>query len=113
MATSKIKGGVIYGAWTATSSSATGTRLSDELTLDKGVWIVSFAIPPYSSSNNVGQIYLEGNDYRWASAGYATGLWVVTVETTKTVSLKAGSAANVSWNSSYLTRGGIYAVKVA
>ena len=102
----------LKGAWTAAASSATGTQLTEALTLTKGLWIVAFTLPPYSSTNTIAQVYLEGNDYRPSVRNYESGFWIVSVETTKTVSVKAGAGTSVTWNSGVIDRGGIYAIRI-
>ena len=113
MATSKISGGNLKANWTASSSSATGTSLTQSLTLTPGVWLVAYAIPPYASgSGTIGQVYLEGNDFRPADKAYQTGTWIVSATSSKTISVKAGAGASVSWNPEYLDRGGLWAAKL-
>ena len=107
------KGKYLKGAWTATSSSATGTQLTAALSLTKGVWLVSFTVPPYTQTNRMAQVYLEGNDYRVANNNYLQGYWIVEVTTSKSVSVKAGASASCTWDSGYLNRGGIYAIRMA
>lgn len=103
----------LKGNWTATSSSATGTRLTGELNLTKGIWIVSFSVPPYTGNNRMAQVYLEGNDYRVSNTMYQQGFWIVEVSSTKSVSVKAGAGTSCTWDSGYLARGGIYAIRIA
>ena len=108
-----VRGKYLSGAWTATSSSATGTQLTASLNLTKGLWIVTFTVPPYTATNRMQQVYLEGNDYRVSNANYLQGFWIVEVTTTKTVSVKAGAGTSVTWDSAYLNRGGIFAIRLA
>ena len=103
----------LSGAWTKTSSSATGTQLTDSLSLSKGIWLVSFTVPPYTATNRMQQVYLEGNDYRVANANYLQGFWLVEVLTTKSVAVYAGAGLSCTWDSGYLNRGGIQAVRIA
>lgn len=110
---SNIKGGNLKANWTATSSRATGTALTQSLTLTPGVWLVAFAIPPYATgSGTIGQVYLEGEDFRLADRGYMSGIWIVSATSSKTISVKAGAGTSVSWDSRYFDRGGLWAAKL-
>lgn len=103
----------LSGSWTATSSNQTGKQLTDSLNLTTGIWIVSFSVPPYTATNRLAQVYLEGNDYRVSNANYLQGFWIVEVSTTKSVSVHAGAGTSVTWDSGYLSRGGIQAIRIA
>lgn len=103
----------LSGSWTATSSNQTGKQLTDSLNLTTGIWIVSFSVPPYTATNRLAQVYLEGNDYRVSNANYLQGFWLVEVSTTKSVSVHAGAGTSVTWDSGYLSRGGIQAIRIA
>ena len=115
MASSKITANGILkqAAWTATSSSATNTRLTGQITIEPGTWLVEGHIPNITSGS-MAQIMLENipNSYRNTSSGlYASALWLLQITATTTISILAGASGAISFGTA--DRGGLNALKIA
>ena len=115
MATSTIKADALYkkANWTATSSSATGTRLTEQITLTPGLWLISGTIPNYTSSNKLAQISLENveESFRRSDGNYSTTIWLLKITSNTTVSILAGAGVSVTFDAIY--RGEIAAVRLS
>ena len=98
-------------AWTATSSSANNTRLTNSFTLPAGTYLIWAKLPFISTST-----FFAGLSFN--STGYGTGqlanqqsaTWVVQLGSQTTMHLVATQSAACTF--SYLERGGLYAVRL-
>ena len=109
-------GGVMktyHADWTATSSSAIKTKLTDEVTLPKGKYI-AIARTPYSTlTDTISLSFLSNNDYldmnlvdyAFTSSGEVT--FYFELSESKNVSLCSCTSSTKTWDSTYLARGGL------
>lgn len=108
--------GVYKGAWTSNGTSATGVRVTDELTLSKGLYAIELSLPIPSANFLVG-LHVGSDDYvdRLISGGsstpYARGTFLcsVTADGTKAA---AYSESSTSVTYTHTDRGGIKAVQL-
>ena len=110
-------GTVLTGAWTATSSAATLVQLTQAITLTKGTWLVVITVPYADSGTPVVTFgpqspYMDNQQFGAAQANADQAFRILTVETTQQVYAISGGSAAVNYNSSFLVRGGIKAVKI-
>lgn len=111
-------GTVLTGAWTAASSSATLVKLTNSITLTKGVWLVIVTVPVVgegSSNVTVGpQITVVDNNQFGAAIGAgAQAMRIISVSSTQEVYAISASSAAVTYTNTYFGRGGIRAIKIA
>lgn len=102
-------------AWTAASSSANSTRLSDYITIPAGTYVVTIAMPVISTSTftcglmnssggNVGAIFCAGGSHMSRTA---------ILQPVAPITICIGSAQSSACNFTYRERGGLRAVRIA
>ena len=102
---------VLKGAWTASSSAAMGTRLTESITLTAGTWIIVGQNPKANSSI---LLAFEGiSDFKYNSTNVNSGAYIITIPSGETLTtyMKAGQADSRTFTT--LTDGHIQAIKVA
>lgn len=101
--------------WIATSSSASGTRLTDILTLDAGQYLLVGHIP-YAGGTDLFDfvLYVNGsidnNSRTVLRKTYDQFVYSITLTEQSTVYLASGTSTSVSWNSQYIDFGGLDAI---
>lgn len=101
--------------WIATSSSASGTRLTDILTLDAGQYLLVGHIP-YAGGTDLFDfvLYVNGsidnNSRTVLRKTYDQFVYSITLTEQSTVYLASGTRTSVSWNSQYIDFGGLDAI---
>ena len=109
-------GTILTGTWTATSSSIS-TKLTNSIVLTKGVWLVTLTVPVVSSGTPyavIGPIFSAFDNQQLGVANNAGGQATRIISTQSNLEIygQSGSSAPVTYDSNYLTRGGIKAVKI-
>ena len=102
------------------TSSAANTNLTNAITLVPGTWLIIMKTPNSTSSGTC-VLNLSGIDNSQYCIGqgfvttlnYGTITTLVKITQTSTVRLVAGSSQSYSWDSNYLDRGGLAAIRVA
>lgn len=117
MAVSKIqlKGAYYAAAWTATATSSNYARLTENLTLPKGVYIIVGKVP-IASGNFPGFSVLSNgvniDDFTIMLCGsQQSAATIINLTEQKTVYLGVAGSASITY--SYLERGGLRAIRVA
>ena len=102
---------VTYHAdWTATTSSAAGTKLTQELTIPKGKYI-AVVQNAYSSNQNIGLFALSVDDTLLVNEisntpiSYGTSTFYFELSQTSRVAYSAATQTAMSWDSAYIDRG--------
>ena len=112
--------GVFYTAtWKATTSTATGTVLTNDLTLPKGKYIIHGQLPTVSNTSSLygisatsGTIVKPVTELYWGSQTYGQLVTSIEVTTsTAVVVLKTGSSGTVNFTTT--GRGYLRAIRVA
>ena len=110
-----------HAAWTATSSNTTGAVLTGPMLVSAGKYLV-IAHTPTSDTQSMSEPFLfaikNGNtiiDSTYTLCNKQYGSFSVIVELSQAANLYlcTGWSASGGWNASYLTRGGIDAIKIA
>lgn len=109
--------------WTATASSSYGTQLSNSITVPSGLYLLSFRTP-YSTDTTPIMIGLGG--YVGANTTFLGGDAILSMNPTQdektmivrfsaqsTIYISTKASASMSWDSSYLNRGGFTAIRLA
>ena len=106
-----------HAEWITSTSSATGTNLTDTLTLPSGRYIVIAHTPPTSASQSVlnsdYQFVIKINDvaaddaYRVFNRQYGECAWFIELERQSTLVLCSGVSTSITWVAQYLERGGM------
>lgn len=102
---------VLHGAWTAASSSAVDTQLTESITLTPGIWIVIGQNPPVSTSSLLFG-FANIPNFFWNSTNINSAMHVVTVPEGTTLTTYILAAAADSRTFSNITNGFIQAVKI-
>lgn len=103
----------LSAVWTASSSSASGTAMTGDITLTPGVWMLGMITPTCSAT----KAYYFSNisstlTYPYFTLGTGGSGWVP-VEITTNTTTHVTSGASTACNYSNLTRGRILAVRIA
>ena len=101
-------------AWTASSSSANLTTLTDWITVPAGLYLISFSLPKISTTTFACGL-------ADASGLFSKGIHIGTEQTSKSFPLKLNAdtrlrlaaAQGAACTFSYTERGGLYAVRLA
>lgn len=106
-------GSRLSAVWTASSSSASGTAMTGDITLTPGVWMLGMITPTCSAT----KAYYFSNissslSYPYFTMGTGGSGWVP-VEITTNTTTHVTSGASTACNYSNLTRGRILAVRIA
>lgn len=110
-------------AWTATASSAYGTQLSNSITVPSGLYLLSFRTP-YSTDTTTAMIglggfssaittFIGGSDVVSMNPSQDEKTMIVRFSATATVYIGSKASAQMTWDSSYLARGGLVAIRLA
>lgn len=100
-------------AWTATSASAFGDKLTGDMVLPAGVYVVTLSVPWMTSTGNP-LMYINGlNERFFFSSSYATVTHVMKLTSQTNVYARHGASSTTTFDSQYLKRGGIEAVRIA
>lgn len=111
------QGHTIYkGAWTSSGTSAYGVRVTEELTLDKGLYAIEVIVPVPSATFMVGlHVGSEAATQRFMYGGsgdaYERSTFLCEIPTDGT-KVAAYSEASASVTYSNLDRGGIHAIQL-
>lgn len=110
-------------AWTATASSSYGTQLTDSVTVPSGLYLLSFRTP-YSTGTGTAMIGLGG--YVGANTTFIGGAsslsmrlsqdeqtMIVRFSASATIYINTKEGAAMTWDSQYLGRGGLAAIRLA
>ena len=111
-----LKPSVYSGAWTASSTSATNARVTDDVVLPAGIYVVTVSTP-YTTGNDP-LIVIKKNgveDYTTLLSGRAGAYAsrVVILELTEQTTVACYSAGSASTTYQALERGGLKAVRIA
>ena len=118
---SKILEIVYTKGFKVSSSSAANTELTNSISLRAGTWIIIMHTPTATNNTDTCILDLKGitsSDEILTGTGFTTYLGYGTVVTlikltaTRSITLVAGSSQQYNWNSSYLNRGGLAAIRV-
>jgi len=108
---------VIKKNWTATTSSVTGSQLTELANLDAGKYIVNVHIP--YSSNSSTSIFalaidsaLDNNQISVAPVSYGNCTFVIEKNASFTLKFVSATGNTLTWDSAYIDRGGMYIVKL-
>lgn len=106
-------GSRLSAVWTASSSSASGTAMTGDITLTPGVWMLGMITPTCTAT----KAYYFSNissslSYPYFTMGTGGSGWVP-VEITTNTTTHVASGASTACNYSNLTRGRILAVRIA
>lgn len=111
-----IQGAIQTASWTASSSTATLTILTQDLTLTKGVWLILARVPEATANNTYtfrtgsGTTDIDQQNY-FLCDSYGMGAILVTVSSdTATVRLQTGYSQSTSY--SQTARGGLQAIRL-
>ena len=108
---------VIKKDWTATSSSVTGTQLTELANLDAGKYIINVHIP-YSASTGTSifalavDSALDNNQISVAPVSYGNCTFVIEKNASFTLKFVSATGTSLTWDSAYIDRGGMYIVKL-
>lgn len=110
-------------AWTATASSSYGTHLTDSITVPSGLYLLSMRTPystdttpvmiglgGYFSANTT---FIGGGDSLSMNPSQDEKTMIVRFSATSTICISSKANAQMTWDSSYLTRGGLTAIRLA
>jgi len=108
---------VLLANWIATQTSANNVKVTDDLSLTEGLWLVILTVPFASSGTPIVRIDGTGSFYSHqfgtTSASGAQTMKVINVDSNgATVYGASSSSAVVTYDSSYLSRGGLVAVRI-
>ena len=118
---SKILDIVYTKGFKVSRSTAANTELTNSISLRAGTWVIIMHTP--TATDNTAQCILDlkgitSSDEILTGTGFTTYLGYGTVVTllkltaTRSITLVAGASATYEWNSSYLNRGGLAAIRV-
>ena len=108
---------VLAANWTATQTSANNVKVTDDLSLSEGLWLVILTVPFASSGTPIVRIDGTGSFYAHqmgtTNASGAQTMKIVNVDSNGiTVYGMSSSSAVVTYDSAYLSRGGLIAVRL-
>ena len=108
---------VLAANWTATQTSANNVKVTDDLSLSEGLWLVILTVPFASSGTPIVRIDGDGSFYAHqfgtTNASGAQTMKVINVDSNgTTVYGMSSSSAVVTYDSAYLSRGGLVAVRL-
>lgn len=108
--------------WTATSSSAYGTQLSNSITVPSGLYLLSFRTPVSADTapaiiglggfSSAITTFLGGTDTFSMNPTYDEKTMIVRFSASATVYIGSKASNSMTWDSSYLTRGGLTAIRL-
>lgn len=105
-------GDVQSASWTATSSAASTTNLTDEITLTPGTWMIVVSLPTVSRTHQYMLTNISSAENKYYSA-VSMGTFTCVYQATSTTTTRVRSAAATSTTYSNITRGHIEAVRIA
>lgn len=105
-------GDVQSASWTATSSAASTTNLTDEITLTPGTWMIVVSLPTVSRTHQYMLTNISSAENKYYSA-VSMGTFTCIYQATSTTTTRVRSAAATSTTYSNITRGHIEAVRIA
>ena len=108
---------VLFANWTATQTSSNTAKVTDDLSLSEGLWLVILTVPFASSGTPV--VRIDGTSGFYAhELGTANGsgaqtMKVINVDSNGiTIYGASSSSAVVTYDSAYFSRGGLVAVRL-
>lgn len=112
--------GKVYSAsWVATSSSAAGTALTDAINLPKGKYLIVLRSPYSVEGIRTDYIFslsfddVANYDYATiAGPSYSQMMAVITLNSDTSVKAISGASTIVTWDSSYISRGSLTAIRL-
>ena len=117
--TSEIAGqtNVLAANWTATQTSANNEKVTEDLLLTAGLWLVILTVPFATSGTPIVRIDGSGtmfaHQFGTTDASGAQTIKVINVDSNgMTVYGASSSSAVVTYDSSYISRGGLIAVRL-
>lgn len=108
---------IIKASWTTTTSTSAYTPLTESKTLNAGKYIVNIH-NAYSTSTNINQFCLLINDSADLSSisnvniSYGNSTFIIELTQTSSVCFASASGTSMSWDSQYLSRGGMNILKI-
>lgn len=110
-------GTVLNGAWITESTSTTGARVTNSITLTKGTWLAIVTVPVITSGSPSIVFAPNGDDIIAYQFGAANGnglqaVRIITVSSTRELYGMSGGSSPVTYDNRYFNRGGIRAVKI-
>ena len=114
----KFQPTVLLANWTATQTSANNVKVTEDLQLTEGIWIVILTVPFASSGTPIVRIDSSGamfaHQYATTNASGAQIMKVINVDSNgMTVYGASSSSAAVTYDSTYFSRGGLVALRIA
>ena len=108
---------VLLANWIATQTSANNVKVTDDLSLSEGLWLVILTVPFASSGTPIVRIDGTGSFYSHqfgtTNASGAQTMKVINVDSNgATVYGASSSSAVVTYDSAYFSRGGLVAVRL-
>ena len=108
---------VLLANWIATQTSANNVKVTDDLSLSEGLWLVILTVPFASSGTPIVRIDGTGSFYAHqmgtTNASGAQTVKIVDVDSNgMTVYGMSSSSAVTTYNSAFLSRGGLVAVRI-
>ena len=101
----------LHAAWTATSSSANNTRLTNSITLPAGTWVIVAKMPVCSVENFYVGLSYGGVPFSAQVCSQGTSTWIMSLTSQQIVYLMSTQSATMSFSS--IERGSIKAIKMA
>lgn len=109
---SDLIGTTYRAAWTATSSSAGSTKVTDSLTLPAGVYVITIKTPVVSSNDlPFGLNITSGQDNNSCFRGQDIKTFVITLTATTTIYVDTAFSTSVTYT--YIERGYLKATRIA
>lgn len=103
------------GAWAAESSAATGTQLTEILTLPKGTYLIVVNSPYVNTANLTVALSINNTTNANTTVTFRTGAYTQSaniVQLTAQSTVKAISQSSASVSLTYTERGGIKAIRL-
>lgn len=106
--------GMFYSAdWTAASCSANDVVLTDSLTLPAGKYVLTVSYPNLSTSEYSTAIWINGARAGRYIRQLTTNSTSIVMNLSTTASVQLRSSQSTACTFSYLTRGGLLALRIA
>lgn len=103
--------------WTATTSSASGTQLTESASLTAGIYVIDVHLPYSSSTSNSFFALVINNTMVDTTVAYlpvssSRTTYILQLSETSTLYFATASGTSVSWDNAYLSRGGMNILKL-
>ena len=107
---------VYHADWTATSATSFNDALTQEIQIPAGKYIIIAHSPNGNQTDLVYGLLVDNTNvdgaYRQSYVQFGEVIAYLEIAQTSTIKLSMGQSKSVSWDSRYLTRGGLDAIKI-